>query len=346
MKIAITADWHFDQYARMSTINPDGRTSRLQDCVDCIEWMAKKAGSAECEIMVIAGDLFHSRTEINVSVLDAMNEALEHVLEAVDQVFIVAGNHDSYLRTPGISSISILSSERITNVNARWWWKELAFVPWQDDPKVMEQEFIRAEAHGETPYLFTHVLLAGASPSESPKLLKPSALKASQYKKVFVGDVHTPLKIGKNIQYIGAPMQHSYSDAGSKRGFWILDTWKDKSTYVENTVSPRFTIVKKVDEGASAARLRKKHDIRKGVDFVRIDHDNPEQAAKQAETLGARIVENVTVDVETVAPRISMNLQDGYEEAFRKYVEYMGVDEDLVEEYVEVGIETMKGITE
>lgn len=327
MKIAITADLQFDEYRRLSTLHPSGVTTRLKDMLDCFGWMVDIALGERCEGLFIIGDVFESRTSIDLTVLD---QVCRQVQSAANEMKVVAlvGNHDSALRTPNINSLQVFGG-MATVIEELTVMKPFAFVPWNDDPDIIKRDVARAAKSGAS-YLLSHALVEGAVPKG--RGLPPADLKPKSWKRVILGDVHEPIFISPNIQYVGAPMMIDYRDVHGRRGFWILDTKKDTLRFVENTVSPKFHLIVEPEDG-----LETNIGAR---DFVRVQVEDPAEAAKIVADLRETTpwVESTVIETDDDDPRLDVRVQDDDDPVLRKYVEYNEFEGGAADELVALGL--------
>ena len=334
MRYAVTADWQADSYMNLSTRDADGRTSRLNDLVRGLQWMTDTALQYGCQTMVVVGDVFESRTTIELPVLDAVASSVEMMSKRME-VHMLPGNHDSYLRNADITSIRIFAGMAKVHTKPEVCGK-MAFVPWADDPEQLDRGV--CSLLPQLPqYLFTHFLMDG--PHAHGKGIPLVALHADKFKQVLLGDVHDPVVLAKNVRYVASLLQIDYRDAGRQRGFTILDDKTNKVEFVENTISPRFHIAK---TSADVAKVG-------AADFVRVKADSPEQTRKVAEQARKKTgwVEAAVMNTEdTTMPRLRGLLGEPLETAVRRYVQQR-LEEGLPDGMGEADVELLvtEGLT-
>ncbi|MBM3494209.1 MAG: hypothetical protein FJX72_07805, partial [Armatimonadetes bacterium] len=107
-RVALTADLQLQLQPRYSTISSEGITTRLQDFIHCLGWVADSAVAEGCDALFVLGDLFDSRTTIDVTVIDRACRAFAEIAKRIE-VHVLVGNHDAYLRTPTFNSTQMLS---------------------------------------------------------------------------------------------------------------------------------------------------------------------------------------------------------------------------------------------
>lgn len=331
MKICITADLQFAEHARYSRVLPNGLTSRLQDILDCWAWIVDESASWSCDALVIVGDVFDSRTTIDLPVIDTVCRAFHEASKRV-KLYILVGNHDSYLKTPAINSIQAFRgfAEIYEEPMVKPWSEPVAFVPWMDDVTAFRKA-IESVAKKGVSYLFTHAMVEGAVPGG--KGIPLSYLQPHKFARVFLGDVHDPLDLAENVHYVGSPLQIDYRDAGGRRGFCILDTEDDEFTFIENERSPRFHILDDADTEA----------VRPG-DFVRVKTDDPDIAAEAVEAVKgkAQWVESECVEVEDQEPRMDVRTKDAHGDVLRCYCEHQGFEGEDADKVVALGMDILE----
>jgi len=331
MKNGICADLHFAAQPGLSVLTPEGITTRLQDRATCFDWIVSTCVKQKCKRLFVVGDVFDSRTEIPVEVLDVTCRAFARASEKLE-VVVVVGNHDSALKSPRLNSTQALRG-CATVVDEPTVVGEFACVPWYDDVAVFRAA-IDTVSVKKAKYLLAHVLLEGLYPERGWPL---GVLQPQRWKHVFLGDYHGRRGMAENVGYVGAPMQYDYRDAGTTRGFSILDTALGCVVPMQNKVSPKFHVFK---DGKQAV------EISKG-DFVRIEVDDPDDAA----ALAAAVRKKTTwVEVNSapstdgdVPPRLRVQAAASDEDVLSAYVNHHDIDDEGVKaELVEVGGSLLK----
>lgn len=330
MKWAVTADTQFDDQMRYAKILPSGLSSRLRDAIQCFEWVVEEAVARKCEGLIVLGDVFDSRTAIEISVLDQVLRAFSGAAAELE-IMVLVGNHDSYLRTPKVNSAQVFLG--IADV-----WDspvvvgEFAFSPWVDDVEVLAAQVKMLAADSRPRYLLGHCLVQGAVPSHVG--IPPALLLPERWERVLLGDVHEPIALADGkIQYVGAPMQWHQGDQGRERGFFVLDDADSSLEFVPNLMSPRFYTLTSVDQ-------LPKFPIR-DCDFVRIKTDDPDVHKAIVEEIGptAATVESLLVQFEGAEePRLEISTSDPQAEVLARYLKYHDVDDEAL---LELGCELL-----
>ena len=274
-RVALTADLQLQPQARYSTLSAEGVTTRLHDFIRCFNWIVDTAVGDGCDTLFLLGDIFDSRTVIDVSVIDLSCRAFDAARKRLD-IHVLVGNHDAYLRSSGINSTQMLRGfatvhERVSSVGP------FVLVPWTDSRDDYEASLKRADkawSQGSPVYLLSHGMFGNAVPMA--KGMPIEWLQGAAWSGVFLGDVHDPVVLQKKpvIRYVGSPLQIHFGDAGRTRGFVILDTKTAEHRYVENTVSPRFHLI------ANQADF----DTARNHDFFRVSPNSGANVTKLVET--------------------------------------------------------------
>lgn len=326
MRVALTADLQLQTQPRYSTIASTGLTTRLVDMIECFNWIVDEAVKAKCERLFVMGDVFDSRTVIDVCVIDQACRAFSAASKRI-AIDVIVGNHDAYLRTPRLNSTQMLAScttvhEGVASTG------QFVVVPWIDDQEAYRSSLQRAgsirKRMRSRAFLLSHGMFGEAVPMA--KGMPIEWLLEGKWDGVYLGDVHDPvvLQADPMIRYVGSPMQLHFGDAGRKRGFVVLDTETGKSRFVENPRSPRFHLLKSVDDVPKPTSAR---------DFFRVRAEDDELADVLVDA--ARKLSD-WVEVETAASgsaegvRIAAAGTLSDEDLLRAYCKHVLVDPDLM----------------
>jgi DNA repair exonuclease SbcCD nuclease subunit len=332
MKYGITADLQFDEYARLSTLSEQGVTTRLLDLIACFRWIVQTCVDQGCKGLIVAGDVFESRTAIDITVLDLVCREFRRAATVLD-ITVVAGNHDCHLKTPDLSSLQALKGSA-TVITEPTVIAPFAFVPWSAYEEDYRAAVKKLAKEPDAKYLVSHALIEGAG--YPGKNIPVDVFKPSRWKRVLLGDVHCPMQFTidgweGDLRYVGAPMQLDFGDADEWRGFCILDTKTDALELVENEISPRFHKVTDPDD---------LEDVR-DIDFVDVRGDDPVKVMKvlkKAQDV-AHWVGGSPVEVENTKPRIQATTSTKREEVLSRYCQYMGIPD--ANEMVALGMDIL-----
>lgn len=222
--------------------------------------------------VISAGDMFHSRTAIDVNVMNVAYKLVQALAKHCN-VYILAGNHDIYLKNStdvnsinvfqDISNVVLLDSTAEMLVNG----KMCILVPWLGDLSSYGKE--------QADFMFGHFdisskFLMQMYCNENKNVMAASDLLSSEVndaigmqekqedelgsfidvvKKdgtVFSGHIHTRKEMiakGRKLIFIGSPYQQTLGDINCKCGFYVLDE-KMKHTFHEIATVPKHVDVR------------------------------------------------------------------------------------------------------
>jgi predicted phosphodiesterase len=231
VKLAHLADLHlgFRQYPRQT---PQGINQREADVALVFRRILDDVVAEQPDLIVIAGDLFHSVRPTNTAILDAFRRFQElraRLREA--PIVVVSGNHDtprsvetgSILRLfeaiPGIHVVPLeprrLAFERLgvsllCVPNMAWNAPQKPLVA-PDDGAGVNILVTHREVEGVLPYE-TAAALGYAGPP-----IRRSELRADVFDYVALGHYHVPTRVDRNVWYAGAPEYVTTNPWGESR---------------------------------------------------------------------------------------------------------------------------------
>lgn len=202
----------------------------------------------ETDILILEGDIFHSRESINVRIQNDSMEIFEKLSKIFKRgIFIILGNHDVYYKDSNqvnsvrhlrhlSENIHVFESPEILTINNTENWLML---PWVEDTKTLGNYV--ADYAQMCKRIVCHADIKGLKFNRWTKVehgLEITAL--SQYDRVYSGHIHHRQE-QDNILYTGTPYQMDRGDRGNTKGYYIIDA-KDnyKETFVENQDSPNY----------------------------------------------------------------------------------------------------------
>jgi len=303
--------------------------SRLKEIVKAVRWMAKRSVKAGAEYFIVAGDFFHSRRSIEISVLHAAADLVDFLSGKFEKVVVLIGNHDLSMTGGTHNSVRALRRKNVVVVDKPTvldLGEKIGFLPWETKPTEVRKafrEFSQQNAAGVVCHLALDKALSGPSDFEVPGVIKLSDLSKGRHRWVLMGHYHKTQSWKKNeklIAYVGSPLQHNWGERGEKKGFWLVEKGK-RPRFVENDKSPRFVLVE-TKEDAEAVRPQ---------DYVKVVRKGARKHLTDKN-------ENVIIVPEQRDDEIKVRLPDrakGDRELIRAYLKYAKVPERLNPKYVE-----------
>lgn len=178
------------------------------------------------------GDFFDNRRHINVKTLYTAFQIAELLKNF--EVFIIIGNHDTFYRDKIFpTSLSVFEEhpnikviDKVTEVD------DVVMVPWG----------INITDVPDADILFGHFEINGFPVVKGMDFFKAEIgiNHFDRFRKVYSGHFHIPSH-RNNITYLGAPFQSNFGDAGSDRGYYILED--DTLEFIKYKSAPEFIII-------------------------------------------------------------------------------------------------------
>lgn len=349
-KIAVIADVHAARHS--------GSDTRFAECLKALEWAYATAEESGCSTMVVAGDLFHDRSRIDVSVYSGVYRALRDLSKRLETVFVV-GNHDMYLREDRRVN-SLIPLEQIGRVVSSPSAVETVAGSFDVLPYCEGAALSRAGLETAFPrrqrMLVAHVAIEGAVlngwgtratasslvdsdgfEETTTELLDPGSL--SGWELVLCGHYHVPQVVrtaAPRIEYVGSLLQHTFGESGSANRLVVvdLDLHALSPETHENRASPKFIVC----DGSALEEKSSSGLLRSG--YVRIVVPPMTSTAviaalrKKAESLGAASVDFRETKKTAVEKRDDEGEMD---EVVERLKSVANDPQKLVSEYVALG---------
>lgn len=203
----------------------------LQEVVKFAYWLRDQLLDKNIKDIVIPGDFFHDRTDINLL-------ALQYTAQILDiwkdfHIWMIPGNHDCFYKdTAQVSSVSILkgysnvtifSNTTVVDYNN----KKIMFVPWGCSiPESMKVDII--VGHFELTGFKMNSFRVCETGDDSEKLTNTGNL-------IITGHFHLRQeRVNKTgtILYVGTPYEMDYNDMDTDKGYHIIDTNTNNTEFV------------------------------------------------------------------------------------------------------------------
>lgn len=312
MKFIATGDWHLSEFSDFSrkmsvyfnygtgryteTTEDDAEhsviemNSRLFDILNGICDMRDYAVSNDIHYILFAGDLFHKRGMITVSVFNAAYTILSTFHQVGVDMVAISGNHDDIsnerisqtsIHTFG-SIINVIESPRLIELDD----VEIVAVPYSKDKEYVLDSIANLRNQckdANSAILMCHLGITGGRVGSGMYSMKDdyslTELTSSKWKYLIAGHYHQPQLLSENSIYTGTPVQNSFSDElpddlyGGYNGFFVLETNKRYDIEFVPIKAPRFVTVKSVKylSRLSEEFLRENH-IRVVTDVEEVDN--------------------------------------------------------------------------
>lgn len=256
MKLAHLADLHlgFRQYTRQ---NSSGINQREADVASVFRSAIDQVIDAAPQIVVVAGDVFHSVRPANPAILDSFNQLRRLRAGLPDApIVIIAGNHD----TPrSVETGTILTLfEAIPNVHVisqnvktlRFEDMDLSVTGYPcASLATPERPVVRPERGLKWNVLVLHGEVAGVVPGDrsfmdhTGAVIEPGDLHADRWSYVALGHYHVATEVKPNVWYAGSleyvstnPWAETHAGSGpvpSGAKGWLLVTLTDTGVAID-----------------------------------------------------------------------------------------------------------------
>lgn len=323
MKLLCTADWHahnFSDFSHMINVRWDERVcryltsdtdestsmnSRLLDTLTAICDMRDYMVVNGISTMLFAGDMFHHRGTIDVTVFNPVHKVLSTFSMMGLEVLAIAGNHDqvdnsirpmSALETLG-DVITVVTEPTVKYPDGS---VPVVLIPYSKDKEYIcdsIEEMLPQYGNG---VLVAHLGVDGATVGSGMRSVREeytlSNLHYDHWHYIVLGHYHQPQLLSDNTFYCGAPVQNNFNDelpstvqGGGYNGFYVIDTDKRyDAEFVPITSVPRFITVTSADEIASMSS-----------DMLSYNHIRVRAQADQADDIQTAL-DSVTDDPDSV----------------------------------------------
>ncbi len=321
MKILFTADLHFHNYKPFSHLTSDGENSRLLDICDTVNEIFNIADRENCNTIIVAGDIFHTRGVLKPSVIARAKQVF---LNRYEQIILLAGNHDlenykgGYTALEvfkGVDNIKVIDKcHEVINLDQDL--KMLA-IPYIHGIKSFEKTYTELSSEIKECKLVT--IHQGIDDIESniPSGLTTEFLTKNNDSFIFAGHYHKPKREGNCIQ-IGSPLQHNFSDIGQDKGCWVFNSENNNINFHKIDVAPKFVETDKI--------TKENKEQLKG-NFVRINAKSSKDAFKMLNQLEEINVQSVVkLEKEFTTAHEQTILPDRPE---KMLAEYIDIQEDM-----------------
>lgn len=237
------SDLHVHNWTDCAHVNGP-TTDRLLDTLSVLDAVRVYALEHKIKSVVFGGDLTHTPGLLRTSATQLLVEALRRFVKDGITIYSDAGNHDFQDKSGVFNSIKILDlaglliAKSFVRINSDL---AVGFVPYSDDTSSV---YITAEQHYKrgADMIVYHHGFAGAktfneyivrNPLQSKKLPKVSWSLSGHY--------HERQSL-PGVDYIGSPLQHHRGEGTEPKGFIVIDTSTNITSFVAlNT--PRFVKV-------------------------------------------------------------------------------------------------------
>jgi DNA repair exonuclease SbcCD nuclease subunit len=233
LKFAVFSDLQAHQWTDCSSLVTDlGVQKRLLDHVSVIDQITEICKTNSIKLIIFLGDLYQLRGIIDTAVESYILKSFRAMGNDVDNIVMVAGNHDYYTKfrlsclSPfdGVAKIYDQGEDKIQINGFRF-----RILPYTSSSSEIE-EFLQNTSDGDI-----NLLHAGVDNNNTPYRVDESrgTIDGSHLPDHallnLLGDYHNFLQLNENSFYIGSPLPLNWGDVGKERGFVIISLDVDQT---------------------------------------------------------------------------------------------------------------------
>jgi DNA repair exonuclease SbcCD nuclease subunit len=259
MRLAVFSDLHAHNYKDFDKKTDRTGSQRLDNIVDTLIFIRDKCVEANIKYVLFGGDMFHIRGKVDTIVFNAIYDTLKTFYEHGLEVIGIAGNHDqkdnsdvpkhslhAFNDLPGVTIYGDLDVHAIYDGKET---VDVHCVPYSKNAQRIKDWLLNLEEYTGVNYsricLF-HLGISGAFVGKGSypmaDAFSPEDLRPDFFKYIVGGHFHRHQFIAghPHFFYTGAPIEHSFSDEGEPKGFFVIDTSKRYDVQFIRIPSPRF----------------------------------------------------------------------------------------------------------
>ena len=282
MKILVFSDIHIHNFKQHS----EG-TERLEHTLRCLKLIFAYADKQGITTILFGGDMFEMQKALPTIVI---NRTLETFRELFDnypavQLSSISGNHDhdamNLISKEANSSQKFLAESFPTNyilldnantlINVRSTYEDkvrgvvniigIPYYEYGEDFKVKLEEASKKIVPNVPNILMQHQTPKGVKNSKYYKVdIDENASVYDKFDLTVNGHIHLEQRLAKNFLNIGAPMHQDFGDAGTNKGFWIIDTKDLQGEHKFVNLNSKFPTFVKREADADPSEEEKESD--------------------------------------------------------------------------------------
>ena len=386
MKIACTSDWHvhnFTDFSRYIMTTWDEESRMYKEVEDCNAEDSKEMNSRlfnilnglcyirdycinnSIEHVLMAGDLFHKRGTIDVTVLNSVYKVITSFEELGVHLHILSGNHDQVDASQLPSSSVHLFKDMSHVIEKPEYFRiedkdgesvEVVAVPYSKDKEFVIDSMSKLNKtckHPEQTILMAHLGVTGGVTGSGMYVMSDeyslSELTRVKWKYIVLGHYHRPQLLSKRAFYCGTPVQNTFNDEikgeNGYNGFFVVDTCKRYDITFVPIIAPRFITVSSVEELKKYSKEYLESNyvrVKSSAEDVETIKDTIESILGDENSGEVRLELEKTYDTES---RSDIGVSMSFSEAIETYVQekYTGSINDF--KVLEVGLDILSEAT-
>jgi len=294
VKVVLFSDLHAHAFTQFATILPNGRNSRFQVILDVLQELTDFCQRRGVDVLIFLGDLFHSRTKIDVDVYSETWTACKKLCEEVKHAYFLVGNHDQWSKVGDTHSLEAFKAfatvidypvlERVGDLSFAAHPFTTDIDEWKDFvrllPNSLDFFFFHQGVSGATIGAFDISIKAEIAVEDLP-------LATTQY--CFGGHYHRRQRFGveNRAGFVGSPVQHSMGERDDPPKGWLYFEDHTKEPAFIPSQTPRFVLYER------------------GPDFLKTIQD-PEAPIYRGDYIRVRCFADEVHEIESRFPQVQV----------------------------------------
>lgn len=305
---------------------------------------------------LFAGDLFHHRATIDVSVFNATYKVLQSYKTLGITIYAIAGNHDqvdnSTVPVSALHSmediVHVIEQPEVLELEDG---TELVALPYSKDKDFILSNMQKLRDQCKNPneaimmcHLGINNAVVGSGMLTMTDEYTLKDLMYDKWKYVVVGHYHQPQLLEYNSFYCGTPVQNNFGDerVGEElyNGFFVIDTSKRYDVQFVPIIAPRFVTLSSAEDLENADEsLLKENYVR-----IKANADDATQLqTKLDDMLGDEHTE-VRLELEKdyqVDQRSAVSVTQSFADAVRTYAKEKWVNTENLDYGTKIGLDIL-----
>jgi DNA repair exonuclease SbcCD nuclease subunit len=226
----LVSDLHLHAWSSFATYNEEGTNGRLKDIVRELRRAVFELKNAGGDEVVIAGDLFHVRGQLDPEVFNYVHDAFLDLVTHEDVTFFaIPGNHDlkgkettrlgnAFQSLNALLGFVVITEPTLLTLEAG----SVIVAPWMSSLDKLREE-IKGWSGKPKCDLVIHAGINGVISGMPDHALEASEVADWGFNRVFAGHYHNHKRFCKDsVVSIGALTHQTWSDVGTKAGFMLV----------------------------------------------------------------------------------------------------------------------------
>ena len=228
----VNSDQHAHNWNAFSSEDEHGRNNRLMGIIAELKACCDRTLAAGSKVVVLCGDLFHTRGSVDPDVFNPIREFFEAKTAEGFEFYVIAGNHDLQSADSNAlhSAVAMLASiEGFHVFHETVIMERLGFVmvPWHKKSKEYVAEIERVTAilgdKVKEYTMFCHIGIDGTLTGMPAHNVSPEWAAGLGYKRFFSGHYHNHRDFGGGVYSVGALTHQTWGDVRTRAGFIVVN---------------------------------------------------------------------------------------------------------------------------